>query len=90
MVLTSKSQNSEPCFYEFFLYGILSISVVSRHSGSEFNSDADTDPDRHQNNADPHVDPTLNLTHILKLEKNFQFKSQKCQFTFFSLFLFSS
>jgi hypothetical protein len=43
------------------------------------------DPDRHQINADPHVDPTLNFTHIGKSERLFHLISQQCQFTLFFL-----
>jgi hypothetical protein len=50
---------------------VVLASAVDRHifdadPDPNFNIDADPDPDPdwHQNNADPHTDPTLSFTHI--------------------------
>ncbi len=49
------------------------ISVVDRHrfdgkpdSDPNFHIDADQDPDRHLNDAEPHADPIPSLTYVGK------------------------
>jgi hypothetical protein len=42
------------------------VSVVDRHSFEKNTFDADPDPDRHHNNADPHAAPTPSFTHVEK------------------------
>jgi hypothetical protein len=42
----------------------------------------DPDPDWHQNNADPHADPTVSFTHVGKQKKNVYFLSQHCHFMY--------
>jgi hypothetical protein len=43
---------------------VVLCSVVDQHPN--FHVDSDPDPDWHQNNADPHADPTTSLTHVEK------------------------
>jgi hypothetical protein len=38
-----------------------------------FDPDPDPDPGHHQNDADPHADLTLRITHVGKSEKNFTY-----------------
>jgi hypothetical protein len=56
------------------------MSVVDRHcfdADPNLHVDADRDPDGHQKDTDPHADPTLKVSHIVKIRK-------------FILFLFTS
>jgi hypothetical protein len=50
-------------------------SVVNPDPDPNFHVEADPDPDPgwHQNNADPHADPTSSITHVVKAKKFFTF-----------------
>ncbi len=54
LVLSAKGRQKNACLY---------TSVLDRY---RFDADLDQDPDSHQNDAEPHVNPTQNFTHVGK------------------------